>query len=45
MEQRERFSEFLVGDGQEGAIIHGNRPREESCGVCTYDGDVPGIAA
>ncbi len=36
---------LLVRDGQEDAIIHGNRTCEKSGGICAYDGDVPGIAA
>src|SRR5258706_12006406 len=36
---------LLVRDGQEDTIIHGNRAGEESGGVCSGDGDVPGITA
>ena len=36
---------LLVRDGQEDAIIHGNRTGEESGSVSAGDGDVPGFAA
>jgi len=36
---------LLVRDGQEDAIINGNRTGEESGGVSARDGDVPGITA
>src|SRR5258708_28973534 len=34
---------LLVRDGQEDAIINGNRMGEEGGGVSAHDGDVPGI--
>lgn len=36
---------LLIRDGQENAIIHGNRAGKEGGGVSAYDGDVPGVAA
>src|SRR3989442_13822486 len=36
---------LLVRDGQEDAIINGNRTGEEGGGVSADDGDVPGITA
>jgi hypothetical protein len=36
---------LLVGDGQEDAIVNGNRTGEESGDVSAHDGNVPGITA
>ena len=36
---------LLLRDGQEDAIINGNRTGEERGGVSAHDGEVPGITA
>src|SRR5260370_33051748 len=44
-ELHRQISMLLVRDGQEDAIIYGNRTCEKTGGICAYDGDAPGIAA